>query len=235
MVDFGDGANQGVVKAAPRFGDAVMLDRVVARLQDIRRQTGVERTLAIGELVLVQFFGGSVDEWRNRRRNKNNSIRRLADRGDCPFSKSALNEAVAVYVASLTLGCVQTFGHIGPSHVAAVLKLPVEERESVLRWADSQRLSVRELNRHVVVLRRSRGEHRGRPAVEAGGRVLGLLRSSLEDLSAAAQLIATSTLDAATLSEVSAAAERILSASSGLSPTHVVRASFAGPVSTGTG
>lgn len=72
-------------RVASRIGDPVALDRMVATLRQIQRQTGIERTLAVGELVLVQFFGGNADEWRNRRRNKNNSIRRLADRKDAHF------------------------------------------------------------------------------------------------------------------------------------------------------
>src|SRR5690242_8846613 len=82
---------------------AGVLDGVVAELRELERRGGIERILAVGELILTRFFGGSVAAWRDRRRNKNNSIRRLADHSDCPFGRSALNEAVAIYAASLAL------------------------------------------------------------------------------------------------------------------------------------
>src|SRR5215207_1161276 len=86
-------------RPARRVTESALLEDVVAELREIDRRTGIERTLAIGELVLNRFFGGDPTTWRDRRRNKNNSIRRLAERDDCPFCRSALNEAVGVYVA----------------------------------------------------------------------------------------------------------------------------------------
>jgi hypothetical protein len=148
---------------AMRIAETSSLEAIVSELRDIERRTGIERTLAIGGLVLDRFFGGDPKVWRDRRRNKNNSIRRLAQRKDCPFSKSALHEAVAVYVASLALPCVRTFGHITASHVASVLKLEQDERESMLERAERERWTVRELRSNVVERRRSDGERRGRP------------------------------------------------------------------------
>jgi hypothetical protein len=162
--------------------DPVLLDRVVGELRELERRGGIERTLAIGELILMCFFGGNAATWRDRRRNKNNSIRRLASRAECPFSKSALNEAVAVYVASLTLPCVRTFGHIGASHVTAVLGLPERERERMLERADRERMSVRELRRAVVGTRRAEGERRGRPGRDAWARALGRVREAAGDM-----------------------------------------------------
>src|SRR3954453_22522050 len=72
---------------------------LLAELQDINQRRGLERTLAVGELILREFFGGDPRAWREQSRKKANSIRRLALRPDCPFRKSTLNEAVGVYVA----------------------------------------------------------------------------------------------------------------------------------------
>ena len=167
---------------APRFGDAKMLDGVVAQLKEIERRTGIERTLAIGELVLTQFFGRNPAAWRDRRRNKNNSIRRLAERKDCPFGRSALNEAVGVYVAVVALPCVRTYGHVCASHVAAVLRLPVAERDHMLELAERERWSVRELRQRVVEHRRSGGERRGRPAVGSEARAVSALHAVVAKL-----------------------------------------------------
>ncbi|MGC4070216.1 MAG: hypothetical protein QM784_37260 [Polyangiaceae bacterium] len=167
---------------ACRIPEIDVLDDVVRELQEIERHTGIEKTLAIGELVLRRFFGGDPKLWRDRRRNKNNSIRRLADCEDCPFRKSALNDAVAIYVVSEHLPCVRSFGHIGAAHVATVLGLRTEEQERILLMAKEHRWSVRELKQRVVALRRSEGEKRGRPSVSRAGRAMTLLRTSIQAL-----------------------------------------------------
>lgn len=169
---------------ASRLPNAELLNGVARELREIERRSGIDRTLAIGELIISRFFGGNSAAWHDRRRNKNNSIRRLAARDDCPFCKSALNEAVAIYVASVGMPCVRTFGHIGASHVAAVLRLPESQREKVLLHAERARLSVRELRKHVVSLRRAEGERRGRPARSRIAHGAGLLACGLADLRA---------------------------------------------------
>jgi len=170
---------------AARLAEGGALDQIVAELRKIERQTGIERTLAIGELVLTQFFGGNPEIWRDRRRNKNNSIRRLAERKDCPFRRSALNEAVGVYVAVVGLPCVRTFGHVSASHVASVLRLPSHERECMLRNAEDGQWSVRELRQRVILLRRSGGERRGRPRVDSTTRLVSSLGAAVGRLSRA--------------------------------------------------
>jgi len=169
-------------RPARRITEADLLDDVVSELKEIDRRTGIERTLAIGELILNQFFGGDPAVWRDRRRNKNNSIRRLAEREDCPFCRSALNEAVGVYVAVVGLPCVRTFGHISASHVASVLRLPQKERQEVLQEAERGRWSVRELRQKVVLRRRADGERRGRPTRRNDLRSLAVLRQRLNQI-----------------------------------------------------
>ena len=159
-----------------------MLDDVVAELREIDRRTGVDRVLAMGELILNRFFGGNPLAWRDRRKNKNNSIRRLANRDDCPFCRSALNEAVGVYVAVLEIPSVRTFGHIYASHVACVLALPPAQREEVLKHAEDQGWSVRELREEVVRIRRERGERRGRPTAGADRHALSALHGAIRQL-----------------------------------------------------
>jgi hypothetical protein len=107
-----------------------------------------------------------------------NSIRRLAERPECPFCKSALSEAVAVYIASLELPCVRTSGHIGPSHVAAVLGVPADQRNGLLERAEKERLSVRRLREQITSLRRARGERRGRPPLQSDARAIATLGRS---------------------------------------------------------
>jgi len=159
-----------------------VVDGVIAELREIDRRTGVDRVLAIGGLILNRFFGGDPVTWRDRRKNKNNSIRRLASRADCPFCRSALNEAVGVYVAVLEMPSVRTFGHIHASHVACVLALRPSEREEILQRAEREGWSVRELRQEVVRMRRERGERRGRPSAGPDGHALSALFGSIRQL-----------------------------------------------------
>jgi hypothetical protein len=182
MGNIGDGV---VAHVVPRFFDAPLLERVVGKLREIERRNGIERTLAVGKLILEEFFAGDASLWRDRRRGKNNSVRRLAERPDCPFSRSSLNEALAVYVASLHLPCVRTFGHIGTGHVASVLTLPLSEQEAMLEGAEREHLSVRELRERVVSARRTAGERRGRPALQALERAISAIESDVRRLTAA--------------------------------------------------
>jgi hypothetical protein len=79
------------------------LARIARELREISSGSSWSRTLAIGELVLKHFFRGNVEEWQTHRRQKEASIRRLAQRPDCPLGKSALSEAVAIHVAHTEL------------------------------------------------------------------------------------------------------------------------------------
>ena len=156
--------------------DSPNMDQVILRLKEIERRTGLERTLAIGELVLTQFFDGNAAAWRARSRNKDSSIRRLANHTGCPFGKSALHEAIGVYVAVRELPSVRTSGHITASHIASVLRLASSQRQGILEQAERERWGVRQLRQAVVKLRRAEGERRGRPAEMGQVRALSALR-----------------------------------------------------------
>jgi hypothetical protein len=206
-------ARAGLVEGAllaPRIADPGMLEQVVGELREIERRSGIDRTIAIGELVLTRFFGGNPAAWRDRRRNKNNSIRRLAARSDCPFSKSALHEAVGVYVGVLAFPNIRAFGHISTSHVASVLPLPESTRVELLERAELGRWSVRELRQNVVSLRRLEGERRGRPAVEGPVRAMGTLRKCVNHLNESVLYLAEAgPLDAKSRRELSGLAQEL--------------------------
>ena len=198
-------------RVAPRVPDAPLLDNVVAKLREIERRSGLDRTLAIGALVLNAFFGGDASVWRDRRRNKNNSIRRLANRKDCPFCKSAHNDAVGVYVAVCALPRIRTYGHITSSHVAAVLTLTGPERELALATAENECWSVRKLRDQVIRARREAGERRGRPAANAQEQVVARLVHAVAELETAGeQLFRLVELEPATVSAIERLCDRIV-------------------------
>ncbi len=173
-----------------------MIDATVAQLRELDRRSGLDRMVAIGKLVLEQFFAGSADAWRERRRNKNNSVRRIAQHPLCPLRHSSLNQALGVYVVVRSLPCVQTFEHVGACHVIAVLHLDTEAQEAWLRRAEVGLWSVRELKASVLESRRLRGERRGRPRATAGHVLLARMRNNLRQLQEALQGLATVNLHA---------------------------------------
>lgn len=199
--------------------DEEQLVEVATRIREIMRSHSLARTLRIGQLVLERFYGGEEGEWRARRVKKNNSIRALAARPDCPLGKSALNQAVAVYVASRSLPMLADARHIGAAHLAVVLQLTQPEREYWLQCAETEELSVRRLRDLVVSHRRAEGERRGRPELSAVSRVasrvnqsLRLLRRGLQELGGEAADGDLSELEAlrAKLYEVIGVCERAL-------------------------
>jgi len=114
-------------------------------LKAIERKVGLQRSIAIGEVVISRFFNGDVARWRDQRRNKRNSIRKLASHPSCPFSRSALNQAVGVCAVMRTFPEVADYTHVGATHVAATLHVPLVKQLAWLRIAEQEQLSVREL------------------------------------------------------------------------------------------
>ena len=202
---------------ARRLVNGTELDAMVTELVDIVRKTGLARTLAIGELILTRVFSGRAEVWRARRRNKNSSVRRLAERPGCPLSRSALNQAIGVYVAVRALPCVQTSGHIGASHVVAVLPLDDSERDRWLRRAEIEQWSVRRLKVEIIRERRLAGERRGRPRSSEATQGLAAVMLATKNLEVAvANMSGTmaSSLEASALERsaqrIAAVAERLL-------------------------
>jgi len=125
-----------------------LLEEVASTLSKIRHGSGLKRTTAMGEIILNSLFSGDPGAWHDRRRNKAESLRRLARVKGCTLSKSTLSQAVSVYVAMIGLP-VLAFRHVQASHVAVVLSLPFETRRQLLEQAEKERWSVRTLRRRV--------------------------------------------------------------------------------------
>jgi len=139
------------------------LDLAVRELTVLAHASQWDRVLAIGKLILSRFFGKDEAAWHARRRNKDQSIRRLARHPDCPFEKSALTEAVGVYVLVGRFPELRERIHLTPTHVGRALSLKPTEAVALLKIADQRRWSVRELAFEAKQLRRAMGERRGRP------------------------------------------------------------------------
>jgi hypothetical protein len=173
------------------FTNDAALAQVAAELRIIDYRSGWSRTLAIGELILRRFFNNDIHEWRTHRRDKDASIRRLAKRNDCPLGRSALSEAVAVYVASSELVPASLRDQLSPSHLAATLKVDRAQRVELLERAIAARWTVRELRAHVAETRKTDGERRGRPRSSPPSTALTYLRNAALMLHRAEELIDT--------------------------------------------
>src|SRR5262249_42751463 len=137
--------------------------KVAAELKVIAHASQWEKVLAVGKLILERFFGDNEGAWRERRRNKNQSIRKLAERPDCPFAKSALTEAVGIHVLCHKHPAVRDSNGVTPTHVAKVLGLRADLAIDLLRTADRESWTVRELGLEATRVRKSLGDRRGRP------------------------------------------------------------------------
>jgi hypothetical protein len=188
----------------------VSLSSVVEQLREIDRESGWTRTLRIGELLLRVFFKGETSAWHDRRKNKDYSIRRLAACPDCPLRKSALAEAVNVYILYQEFPYIRDLEAIGPSHAAAVLGLEQEKQVELIQTASQHRLGVRELRGRATALRRIGGERRGRPAIPAARKSLTRLRHAGDELDAAeAMLLHAKSVDGETAGRVSEEVDRL--------------------------
>jgi len=144
----------GVVSVDRGTSHPEQLRVLLEDLKAITHEKTFQRTLMIGQLMLERLFGGSAQLWHDRRRNKLNSVRRLADMPECSMSRSALSQAISVYVAVQRLPRVRSFENIGASHVASVLSLPALEQEQWLWLANGQHWSVRRLHHEIRNQRR---------------------------------------------------------------------------------
>lgn len=202
------------------IADQNELDTVVDQIREIERRNSLERTIAIGKLVLHSFFGGSMDAWRERRRNKNNSVRRLAQHPLCPISRSGLNQAIGIFLAVEALNLDQTFGHIGSSHIAAVLHLSSEDQKRWLERAHEEGWSVRELKEHVTSDRRATGERRGRPRNGERAKAVRALRNVVRLLEEAVDAVEKADLHTGDRGELTTLLQRLAAAEQHLALMH---------------
>jgi hypothetical protein len=114
-----------------------------------------------------------------------------------------------MFVTTQHIPSVQTFGHIGASHIAAVSHLPLDGQKHWLERAEKDRWGVRELKKQLVVERRLSGERRGRPKSRRNQQLLSETRRSLDRLEQALQGLALVELEPEDDLELDAMARRL--------------------------
>jgi hypothetical protein len=118
------------------------------RLKEIVRDSGWSRTVAIGDLLVERLFHGMKDAVEAAGdAGKHPSIRKLAQRPDCPLRKTALAQAMGVYSVIQKEPALRELAGITPAHVAVVVSFPSEKRREILLRAEAEKWSVRMLSR----------------------------------------------------------------------------------------
>jgi hypothetical protein len=136
---------------------------VALKVEEIDRGHGWARAIALGQLVLNELFGGSAADWMSRK-PRDNSLRRLANHPKCPLRKSALAEALGVYIATIDDPTLKDNHQLTPSHVARVLQFEPSTRKRLLKEAEDNRLSVRAFGERVKQVRDGANARFARPA-----------------------------------------------------------------------
>lgn len=160
-----------------------VLDSIVGA---IREQVGVRDlgwAVEVGGIIVNRLIG-SLEKVRARG-PKDESIARLAERGDLNLSKDVLYAACRVWELDQRLEVVGTFQHLSFAHCRAVLRAPDDSQKELLLTADAAKWSVRQLRAAVAELpgRERRGGRAPRPkTVKLAHQMLTLARS-LEEVS----------------------------------------------------
>jgi len=171
----------------------VDVNRVVADLRAIDHATVWERTMAVGRVVFEGIFAGNATEWRAKRGNKSTSLRKLVAHPHCPFKKSALSNAVNVYLFVKERPEVCKL-KITPSHIGSVSGIQASAAVELLTRASSNDWSIRQLAEQVKRERREAGERRGRPRSPTAQRAETLGRRGLRVLERMCDLLAQADL-----------------------------------------
>jgi hypothetical protein len=161
-----------------RCADLRLVDRAVAELNRMHRESALRLACQTGKYLLATFFGDDLAVFRERS-GTHQSFRELAARADLRFSASFLYTSVAVVEQCRQLPA-SVAGELPLSHHR--LLLPIQNRQLKTKLAQRavrERLSKRALAEEVKALRRHPGPgnvKRGRPPLPEAVKKLHQLR-----------------------------------------------------------
>lgn len=138
------------------------IDRVAEELGQLRNASAMKLALDVGELVVTRIFQGDLERVRSQGR-KDNSFRRLAAHPKLPFSPMRLWRAVGVYELVSRMPGLPNTKNLTVSHMYAVLGLPHETQEWLLRAANEHGWSVVDLDHKASKHRPTRARCKAQP------------------------------------------------------------------------
>jgi len=127
------------------------VQRVVIQLNKICKSATLDFALAVGQVIITNFYGGDLDRWRARGTRLELPLRKLAKHPDLPMSFLALYRSVSIYEICARLG-VHGWKHVSTSHIRLVLPLRTADQCRLLELAESRRWTVRRLDQEIVQL-----------------------------------------------------------------------------------
>jgi hypothetical protein len=166
-------------RLAPYLEDPEQIGAAAEHIMELHRTAGIDKAVAIGGYIFGRFYGGSIEEWQSREKNKNNSLDRIAAHPDCTLKKPTLHRYVRVYVAVRAQPCVSELKHVTAKHIATVASLPPEGQLQWLHCVSAARWSVEQLQKQLTELRRAAGDNRGRRSDPAVKRAKSALRTAV--------------------------------------------------------
>jgi hypothetical protein len=159
----------------------------------ITRDSVIAMMIAIGDTVVTRFCHSDFEQWKARGTG-DLSLRKLANHESLKISPAALYRAMGIYELERTLG-VSTRKHLTASHLRSVLGLPPKQQVRLLREAEQQSWTSRELEAAAKRARKKKNEKRGRPTlprfvrtVRRFGKLLGQADEAFGDLDAVDEL-----------------------------------------------
>jgi hypothetical protein len=156
------GATEALTTDEPSSDDVI--EAVVHGLNRLCRQATFEFTLAVGQMVIDNVYGGDLNLWRSRDPTKIISLRKLARHPRLPMSPTALYRSIAIYELCERFD-VKCWHHVSTSHLRLVLPLANEEQVRLLRMTEANMWPVRRLDQEIKALlehKASRGGPRRR-------------------------------------------------------------------------
>jgi len=114
----------------------------------------LEFSIKVGKLIIDEFYDGDLAAWR-KRGAKDHAFRALASRPELPMSRGGLYRAVALYEVCQRFGNGAHWRHLSSSHVRLVLGLNDEDQTRLLAAAETERLTVNQLEEEVTKVRAS--------------------------------------------------------------------------------
>jgi len=179
-----DDANPDAIM--PRVRSDVLTDEaieeVVDKLHAMQRVVRLGHAMDIGALIVDKVYGGELQAIHTKGR-KDMSFRRLAAHPRLPCSSSTLWRCVRVYELVRRIPDIVKWEVLTVTHLVAVLGLPHQAQENLLRRAAEQHWTVEHLREVAKQGKRTVKEPDGPPTPLARSvRRLQNLRRRLEDL-----------------------------------------------------
>jgi CheY-like chemotaxis protein len=120
-----------------------LVERVVGQLNAVCKKATFHFALAVGKIIVEQFYAGDLGAWRERG-PKDASFRKLARHPNLAMGASMLYGSVAIYELAQRFEIADS-SRLSTSHLRSVLALTEPEQERLLRAAEANSWSVARL------------------------------------------------------------------------------------------